>query len=106
MQYNLVSYYENIPNYNTITTLPEENANYIKEALPNVTSCEDMMGTFMFIAIDGCGALTSIDTTGWDTSNITNMTGMFCYCRSLTTLDVSKFDTSKVTSMELMFFLL
>ena len=98
--YNLGGYYHKIPNYSTITTLPEENANYIKEALPNVTSCASMMGSFY----DGsCKALTSIDTTGWDTSNVTDMNNMFYDCEALTTLDVSNWDTSKVTYMSYMF---
>ena len=47
--------------------------------------------------------VTEIDTKNLDTSNVTNMTGMFYECRSLTSLDVSKFDTSNVTSMVGMF---
>ena len=93
--YDLVEYYKKIPNYDTITTLPEENANYIKEALPNVNNCEYML--------ESCGSLTSVDTTGWDTSNITDMFCMFNKCYKLATLDVSKWDTNKVTSMFAMF---
>ena len=93
--YNLVNYYLKIPNHSTITTLPEENAEYIKEALPNVTSCYDMLYN--------CKALTSIDTTGWDTSNVTSMDSMFYDCNSLTSLDVSNWNTSNVTSMSSMF---
>nr|WP_278860237.1 BspA family leucine-rich repeat surface protein [Catenibacterium mitsuokai] len=93
--YNLVRYYEKIPNYSTITTLPEENANYIKEALPNVTDCNSMLYS--------CSKLTSIDTTGWITSKVTNMDGMFYNCKALTTLDVSNWNTSNVTSMDTMF---
>ena len=103
IEYNLESYYEKIPNYDTITTLPEENAEYIKEALPNVTSCEQMMGHYFLLFGQGCKKLTSIDTTGWDTSNITSMVGMFNSCNALTNLDVSKFNTSKVTDMSYMF---
>ena len=94
--YNLTRYYEKIPNYSTITTLPEENANYIKEALPNVSSCSNMLAY--------CMALTSVDTTGWDTSNVTDMSHMFDICNSLTTLDVSKWNTSNVTNMSFMFY--
>ena len=97
--YNLVSYYKKIVNYSTITTLPKENAEYIKEALPNVTSCGYMMGDYF----NGCKALTSIDTTGWDTSKVTDMSYMFSDCNSLTSLDVSNWDTSKVTNMSIMF---
>ena len=103
--YSLREYYKKIANHKTITSLPKENADYIKEALPNVTDCYDMMGKYSLFENqrDGCGALTSIDTTGWDTSNVTNMNGMFSSCNSLTTLDVSKFDTGKVTYMNYMF---
>ncbi len=45
-----------------------------------------------------------IETGDFDTSNVTNMYGMFCGCEALTSLDVSKFDTSKVTNMFGMFF--
>ena len=43
--------------------------------------------------------LTSLDLSGWDTSNVTNMYHMFCGCGSLTSLDLSGFNTSKVTDM-------
>ena len=91
----MVRYYEKIPNYDTITTLPEENANYIKEALPNVDSCNSMLYS--------CEKLTSIDTTGWITSKVTNMDGMFYNCKALTTLGVSNWNTSNVTSMDSIF---
>ena len=39
-----------------------------------------------------------------DTSNVTNMSGMFYYCDKLTSLDVSNFDTSQVSNMGEMFF--
>ena len=38
-----------------------------------------------------------------NTSEVTNMSGMFNSCRVLTELDVTHFDTQKVTSMSLMF---
>ena len=103
--YDLREYYKKIANHKTITNLPKENADYIKEAFPNVTDCCDMMGKYSVFEDkrDGCGALTSIDTTGWDTSNITDMNSMFGSCNALTTLDVSKFNTSKVTNMDYMF---
>ena len=47
--------------------------------------------------------VTSIDLSALDTSNVTNMSAMFSYCRGLTNLDVSKFDTSQVTDMSSMF---
>jgi len=39
----------------------------------------------------------------FDTSNVTDMSEMFCYCRNLKELDLSCFDTSKVTDMSNMF---
>ena len=39
-----------------------------------------------------------------NTSQVTNMAWMFCYCSKLATLDLSKFNTSKVTTMEGMFY--
>ena len=104
--YSLREYYKKIANHKTIISLPKENANYIKDALPNVTDCYHMMGNYSLIKpedTDGCEALTSIDTTGWDTSNIINMNGMFSSCNALTSLDVSKFNTSKATDMSYMF---
>ena len=103
--YNLREYYKKITYHRAITVLPQENAEYIKEALPNVTDCYCMMGDYS-VAEDhdnGCSTLSSLDTTGWDTSKIEIMDSMFSGCESLTKLDVSKFDTSKVTTMHGMF---
>ena len=57
------------------------------------------MGGMFYI----CFYLTSLDVSNFDTSKVTNMEGMFYKCSSLTSLDVSKFDTSKVTNMSEMF---
>ena len=51
----------------------------------------------------GFEKMTSIDLSALDTSQVTNMYGMFGECRRLTSLDVSKFDTSQVTDMNGMF---
>lgn len=48
--------------------------------------------------------LTTVDLSGWDTSNVTDMNHLFQYCSLLTSLDVSGFNTSKVTDMSYMFF--
>jgi surface protein len=48
-------------------------------------------------------ALTTLDLTNFNTSNVTNMSSMFNNCEALTTLDVSDFDTSNVTNMSYMF---
>ncbi len=45
----------------------------------------------------------SIDFSGLDTSNVTNMSWMFQYCSSLQSFDLSGFDTSSVKYMNSMF---
>lgn len=50
-----------------------------------------------------CSGLTTIDLTGLDTHNVTNMESMFSGCSSLTSLDVSSLNTSKVTLFGAMF---
>ena len=50
-----------------------------------------------------CNKLTSLDVSSFDTSNVTNMNSMFYGCSGLTSLDVSSFDTSNVTDMNSMF---
>ena len=51
----------------------------------------------------GCSSLTSLNLTGFDTSNVTNMAYMFSGCSNLTSLNLTGFDTSNVTSMSYMF---
>ena len=50
-----------------------------------------------------CSSLTSLDVSKFDTSNVTDMNGMFEECSSLTSLDLSAFNTNKVTDMSYMF---
>ena len=47
--------------------------------------------------------LTSLDLSGFDTSNVTDMSYMFHQCDNLTSLNLGSFDTSKVTNMSSMF---
>ena len=47
--------------------------------------------------------LSNLDLSSFDTSNVTNMRGMFEKSK-ITTLDLSNFDTSKVTNMSRMFY--
>ena len=51
-----------------------------------------------------CTSLVSVNTQGWDTSNVTTMNRMFYNCNDIVSLDLSSFDTSKVTDMYWMFF--
>jgi surface protein len=50
-----------------------------------------------------CSSLQTLDVSGWDTGNVTNMSNMFSSCSSLQTLDVSGWDTGNVTNMHAMF---
>ena len=59
--------------------------------------------TDMHGMFQNCKSLTSLDVSGWDTSKATSMYGMFYGCSSLPSLDVSGFDTSNVTDMTGMF---
>ena len=52
---------------------------------------------------DACSGLQTLDVSNFDTSQVTNMRGMFFLCTGLQTLDVSNFDTSQVTDMNNMF---
>ena len=52
---------------------------------------------------NSCSSLTSLDLSNFNTSKVTNMDGMFSGCSSLTSLDLSNFDTSNVTDMSGMF---
>ena len=60
----------------------------------SVTNMSDMF--------QSCGSLTSLDLSGWNTSNVTDMNYMFSHC-SFKSLDLSHFDTSNVTDMHAMF---
>jgi len=52
---------------------------------------------------NGCKRLTELDLSNFNTSKVTNMYGMFDHCEILETLDVSPFDTRNVTDMTSMF---
>ena len=48
--------------------------------------------------------LTSLDLSGFNTANVTDMSYMFYNCSNLRSLDVSSFNTSNVTDMRTMFY--
>ena len=50
-----------------------------------------------------CTSLTSIDLSHFNTAKVTDMNGMFFSCYNLQSLDVSSFDTQNVTDMNYMF---
>lgn len=78
------------------TILTDELMNQFMPYFPNTANVINMSQTF-------CTKLTSLDLSSWDTSQCTNMAGMFCNNSSLKELDLSSFDTSKVTLYGSMF---
>ena len=50
-----------------------------------------------------CKNLKSLDLSGWDTSNVKDMSGMFYDCKRLKSLNLSGWDTSNVYDMIYMF---
>ena len=57
-------------------------------------TCTDLSNMFYW-----CSNLTTVNTTEWDTSNVTTMANMFYRCIKLISLDLDNFDTSNVTDM-------
>lgn len=52
---------------------------------------------------EGCGSLTELDLSGFQTQNAVNMRDMFYNCRNLVSLDLHGFDTARVSDMSGMF---
>ena len=77
---------------------------YIKTVTkdPNISTQIDILNKMSYMFYD-CSALASLDLSGFDTSNVTNMAAMFYRCGALISLDLSGFDTSNVTNMGMMF---
>ena len=59
--------------------------------------------TNMVGIFEGCSRLTKLNISNWNTSNVTNMCFTFRDCPNLTELDVSGWDTSNVTEIANMF---
>ena len=63
----------------------------------DTSSVTDMVGMFR------ASGITSLDLSGWDVSNVTNMQDMFFITTSLEYLNLSGWDTGNVTNMHQMF---
>lgn len=69
----------------------------------DLSSCASGKGPAMMFS--GCASLTSVDVTGWKTSNIKDMYSMFRDCKALTTVKgLGTWDTSSATAMNHMFY--
>ena len=51
----------------------------------------------------GCSKLTNLNLSSFNTSNVNSMASMFKWCSGLTSLDLSSFNTSNVTDMHELF---
>ena len=51
-------------------------------------------------------SLTNLNLSNFNTSQVANMSYMFCYTISLTSLNLSNFNTSNVTDMSYMFYIM
>ena len=51
----------------------------------------------------GCSKLTNLNLSSFNTSNVNSMASMFKWCSGLTSLDLSNFNTSNVTDMHELF---
>ncbi len=69
----------------------------------NLLNADTSQVTDMFGMFENCPKLEKLRISNFNTSNVTHMGSMFYGCSSLTSLDVSSFDTSKVTDMYYMF---
>ena len=67
---------------------------------PDLSGVSDLSGMFL-----RCFAITSLDVTGWDVSNVTDMTETFRGCKTMTTLTGTEtWDVSSVKSFHRTFF--
>ncbi|WP_276414676.1 MucBP domain-containing protein, partial [Lactococcus garvieae] len=76
------------------------------KSISNLSSFDTSNVTDMSGMFDSMSSLTSLDLSSFDTSNVTNMNAMFSRMSSLTNLDLSSFDTSNVTNMNSMFYIM
>ena len=76
---------------------------YNLKTIQGLKNLDTSQVTNMAGMFEHCETLTSLDVSHFDTSHVTNMYSMFEMCDKLTNLDVSHFDTSQVTDMSQMF---
>lgn len=77
--------------------------NFIKVETVEFDNFDTSNVTDMSGMFSRCSSLSKLDVSGFDTSKVTDMSSMFNECSNLSELDVSGFNTSKVTDMSSMF---
>ena len=86
--------WENTSNQNNVTTVVFDKS--FKEVMP--TTCYHWF--YKFTNLTNISGLEYLNTT-----DVTDMSYMFCQCRKLTCLDLSSFNTTNVANMSYMFYL-
>ena len=81
----------------------KKNFKLYKGKILDLSSFDTSAITDMSGMFNGCKSLNYLDLSSFDTSNVTYMISMFDGCKSLTSLDLSSFNTSAVTDMSGMF---
>lgn len=69
----------------------------------NMTGFDTSQVACMLNMFSGCIKLTDLNIRNMDTSNVTDMSSMFSSCLELPNIDVTGFNTQNVTNMESMF---
>ena len=86
----------------SVSALPSWH-DYSSEVKSLATDGEVRLPTSCFRLFTGLWNLRDVDLSGFDSSDVTIMEGMFEWCSSLKTLSLSDWDTSKVVDMDGMF---
>lgn len=87
-----------VADFDKVTALPRQNIAYLQ-----ALSVYKVKITSLHAAFQECGALTALDLSFLDTSDVEDMSSMFDGCSDLTSLNVSGFDTANVADMSGMF---
>ena len=89
----------------TIAFLNEDAADmfYNFRSLNNLDTSFYTNNTKLMYSMFSYISASSLDLSNFDTSNVTDMSGLFQYCSNIVTLDLTSFDTSKTTNMFNMF---
>ena len=87
----------------SLDNLPTQISFYNIKTIMSVERLNTSNVTTMNSMFCWCGNLISVNTKTFDTNNATDMRMMFYNCLSLTSLDLSGFNTSNVTDMNNMF---
>ena len=107
---SFVSYSDQIISiqFNAIVYAPADSSslfyNYTALTTFDSTNFNTENATTMVNMFSNCSSLTNLDLSNFDTQNVISMNRMFCNCISLIILDLSSFNTTNVTSMNYMFY--